>query len=136
MPHTVDVVVRVRPSFADGSTAALPPFAAPFAAAIVHGSDQSVMFSAVAEPLLAKLDAGYSCSLLAYGQTGSGKTYTTFGPTGCLTEAALAEAPLGQPPVPWGLFPRVALRLLAAQLGSKLRRRTATPAPAAGGQQQ
>ena len=29
MPHAVDVVVRVRPSFADGSTAALPPFAAP-----------------------------------------------------------------------------------------------------------
>jgi hypothetical protein len=111
MPHTVDVVVRVRPLL---SSSAEPPtrFATPFASAIVHGSDQSVVFDIVAQPLLHKLDEGYSCSLLAYGQTGSGKTYTQFGPTGCLTEAALARASPGRPPEPWGLFPRVALRLL------------------------
>ena len=49
--------------------------------------------------------------------TGSGKTHTIFGPPGCLTEAAVAGA-VGAAPEEWGLFPRIALDLLAAGDGT------------------
>ena len=80
-------------------------------AAVVQGSDQQVAYERLARPLLEKLRAGYSCTFLAYGQTGSGKTHTVFGPTGSLTEAAVATAKGGIPPE-WGLFPRLCLELL------------------------
>ena len=36
-----------------------------------------------------------------------------FGPTGCLTESSLASVAPGSSPLDWGIFPRVALALLA-----------------------
>lgn len=82
-----------------------------FHTAAVCGSSQDVAFEELGEPLLHQLRVASSCTLLAYGQTGSGKTYTMFGPAGALTEAELAAAG-GGTPARWGIFPRVALRLL------------------------
>ena len=88
---------------------------------IVVGSDQTTAYDAIAAPLVEKLLEGYSCSLLAYGQTGSGKTHTIFGPPGVLTEAALLESDgydgAASAPAEWGLFPRIALELLASGKG-------------------
>mmetsp|Transcript_16438 Transcript_16438/g.57444 ORF Transcript_16438/g.57444 Transcript_16438/m.57444 type:complete len:701 (-) Transcript_16438:194-2296(-) len=58
--------------------------------------------------------SGHDCTLFAYGQTGSGKTHTLFGPPGCTTEASLREVGEGTAPADWGMFPRAAVRLLAA----------------------
>jgi hypothetical protein len=90
---------------------------------IVGGSEQEAMYDAVAAPLVEKLLEGYSCSLMAYGQTGSGKTHTIFGPPGVLTEAALRDETDGKggactAPPEWGIFPRVALELLASGKGT------------------
>ena len=76
----VNVSVRLRPT-----TAAEPAAAARvaggqalavrdreyegFLSATVEGSEQSAAYDAIARPLLAKLQQGYSCTLLAYGQT-------------------------------------------------------------------
>ena len=122
MPHPISVSVRLRPPH--------PGSAPPRIAAdpqgvvteqkvfrsvenVVVGSDQEQAYTAIAAPLLARMRAGYSCTLLAYGQTGSGKTHTMFGPPGCLTEASLAESGGGGgAPTAWGIFPRIALELL------------------------
>ena len=90
---------------------------------IICGSDQEAAYEAVAAPLVDQLLEGYSCALMAYGQTGSGKTHTIFGPPGVLTEAALRGEVDGlggayTAPVEWGLFPRIALDLLAAGTGT------------------
>ena len=45
---------------------------------IASDCDQIAAYSAIAEPLMARLADGYSCTLIAYGQTGSGKTHTIF----------------------------------------------------------
>ena len=84
-----------------------------YAQHLVTGSNQGVAYESLAVPLLAKLNTGFSCTMIAYGQTGSGKTHTMFGPPGCLTEAALASAQGGGVPVEWGLMPRMLLELLA-----------------------
>ena len=97
--------------------------------AIVVGYDQAQAYEHIAAPLIGRLLEGYSCSLLAYGQTGSGKTHTIFGPPGALTEAALSEVDQegylcdgtsgeSSAPVAWGLFPRIALELLASEKGT------------------
>ena len=39
-----------------------------------------------------------------------------FGPTGCLTETAVAAAGDGGTPAAWGIFPRVALRASAIEV--------------------
>ena len=90
---------------------------------IVEGSDQQKAYAAYAAPLVDQLLKGYSCTLMAYGQTGSGKTHTIFGPPGVLTEATLRNGNDGtngalSAPVEWGLFPRVALELLASGKGT------------------
>jgi len=90
-------------------------------ASITDGSDQMDAYEAVARPLVDRLMQGYSCTLMAYGQTGSGKTHTIFGPPGCLMEAALQGSDntgASSAPVDWGLFPRVALELLASGKGA------------------
>jgi uncharacterized protein YggU (UPF0235/DUF167 family) len=110
--RTVEVSVRVRP---DAETSAIPGWVqsnTSFASKVVTGSDQGIAFRALGDGLLTRLREGFSCTLLAYGQTGSGKTYTMFGPTGCLTETALAAAGDNGTPDAWGIFPRVALALL------------------------
>ena len=43
-----------------------------------------------------------------------------FGPTGCLTETALASAGADGVPAAWGVFPRVALALLRSEPGGAL----------------
>ena len=124
--HRIKVYVRIRPLTDPLKPSAIrltsenavvvqdTPFS--FPVRIVTGSDQALAFDALASDLVTKLDAGFSCTLMAYGQTGSGKTYTMFGPTGCLTEAELAQVgPSGAAPSRWGIFPRVALHLLAQQ---------------------
>lgn len=89
---------------------------------IVVGSDQAEVYDAIAAPLVDRLLEGYSCALMAYGQTGSGKTHTIFGPPGALTEAALLESDgyggADTAPAEWGLFPRIALELLASGKGT------------------
>jgi hypothetical protein len=90
---------------------------------IVGGSDQHNAYAAVAEPLVDRLLEGYSCTLMAYGQTGSGKTHTIFGPPGALTEVSLGDGSDGctgasSAPAAWGLFPRIALELLASGKGT------------------
>ena len=88
---------------------------------ITGGSDQMEVYDAVAGPLVDRLMEGYSCTLMAYGQTGSGKTHTIFGPPGCLTEATLRGSDNNSArsaPADWGLFPRVALELLASGKGA------------------
>ena len=85
--------------------------------------DQIATYDAIAEPLMARLADGYSCTLIAYGQTGSGKTHTIFGPPGVLTEAALTNDGDGtqgaaSAPTDWGILPRVALELLASSAGT------------------
>ena len=121
--QTISVSVRVRPS-QDKNPRELAAEAsellrrAAWARHVVTGSDQAASYAALGEDLVEKLQAGYSCTLLAYGQTGSGKTYTMFGPSGCLTESALAEREGGAAPAPWGVFPRVALELLRSGGGS------------------
>ena len=90
-------------------------------ASITGGSDQMEAYDAVAGPLVDRVMEGYSCTLMAYGQTGSGKTHTIFGPPGCLTEATLersANNDARSAPPDWGLFPRVALELLASGKGA------------------
>jgi hypothetical protein len=90
-------------------------------ASITGGSDQMEAYDAVAGPLVDRVMQGYSCTLMAYGQTGSGKTHTIFGPPGCLTEATLehsANNDARSAPADWGLFPRVALELLASGKGT------------------
>ena len=90
-------------------------------ASITGGSDQLDAYDAVAGPLVDRLMQGYSCTLMAYGQTGSGKTHTIFGPPGCLTEATLQHSDndgARSAPTDWGLFPRVALELLASGKGA------------------
>ena len=90
-------------------------------ASITGGSDQMEAYDAVAGPLVDRVMEGYSCTLMAYGQTGSGKTHTIFGPPGCLTEATLehsANNDARSAPTDWGLFPRVALELLASGKGA------------------
>lgn len=82
-----------------------------FPSKIISGSNQTVAQRALATPLLARLQEGYSVALLAYGQTCSGKTYTMFGPPGSLTEASLAETG-GEAPALWGIFPRSVVELL------------------------
>jgi len=121
-PMRVDVSVRVRPL--QGEAGALGTvrctergvldaggrsFA--FPSTVLLGSDQAAAHTALAAPLLEKLLAGYSCTLLAYGQTGSGKTHTMFGPPGSLTEASLRDSG-GRAPASWGVFPRTVLQLL------------------------
>uniref|UniRef100_A0A7S2CM31 Kinesin motor domain-containing protein n=1 Tax=Haptolina brevifila TaxID=156173 RepID=A0A7S2CM31_9EUKA len=88
-----------------------------FASIVASNCEQEDAFGAIAAPLLDRLREGYSCTLLAYGQTGSGKTHTIFGPPGVLTEAALLDSADGVP-AEWGLFPRIALELLAAGTGT------------------
>mmetsp|Transcript_66735 Transcript_66735/g.158293 ORF Transcript_66735/g.158293 Transcript_66735/m.158293 type:complete len:578 (+) Transcript_66735:86-1819(+) len=125
---TVDVSVRVRPdpggsrdsgAVSVGSTGGLSVAGHAsswhYAHVTVTGINQGVAYESLAVPLLAKLDKGFSCTLLAYGQTGSGKTHTMFGPPGCLTEAALASAQGGGVPEEWGLLPRMLLQLLSVQ---------------------
>ena len=89
---------------------------------IVVGSEQAEAYDAIAAPLVDQLLEGYSCTIMAYGQTGSGKTHTIFGPPGALTEAALLEndgyGGAATAPVEWGLFPRIALELLASGKGT------------------
>lgn len=112
--HTIGVSVRVRPSPSgehDGHGGLLSRHS-DWVSRVVEGSDQTESFSALGSELVTRLRSGYSCTLLAYGQTGSGKTYTMFGPTGCLTESALAVVPDGGVPEAWGIFPRVVSRLL------------------------
>jgi hypothetical protein len=115
--QTVSVSVRVRPSPDKGPRELAAEASellrrAAWARHVVGGSDQEASYAALGEDLVERLRAGYSCTLLAYGQTGSGKTYTMFGPSGCLTESALAEGNGAAAPAPWGVFPRVALELL------------------------
>lgn len=107
--HTIGVSVRVRPPPAgeDGGHDGLLSCHRGWVSRVVEGSDQTESYSALGEELVTMLRGGYSCTLLAYGQTGSGKTYTMFGPTGCLTESALAAVPDGGVPDAWGIFPRV-----------------------------
>ena len=118
--HRISVSVRVKPASAECS----PTISADSRGivvkqkvftpeAVITGCDQAEAFAAIASPLLARLRDGYSCTLLAYGQTGSGKTHTMFGPPGALTEASLAASADACPP-DWGIFPRIALELLAA----------------------
>jgi kinesin family protein 4/21/27 len=47
----------------------------------VHGQDstQHDLFTATAQPLIARFLEGFNCTILAYGQTSSGKTYTMTG---------------------------------------------------------
>ncbi len=85
-----------------------------FPSSVVEGSDQTLATQAVLGDLLTKFKrGGTSCTLMAYGQTGSGKTYTMFGPTGSLTEAALAQS-AGMVPQKWGAFPVAMMALLRA----------------------
>jgi kinesin family member 21 len=42
---------------------------------ILSGTDQKEVFDMV-QPILDKVWAGYSATVMAYGQTGAGKTYT------------------------------------------------------------
>ena len=118
--HRISVSVRVKPASAKCS----PTISADSRGivvkqkvftpeAVITGSDQAEAFAAIASPLLARLRDGYSRTLLAYGQTGSGKTHTMFGPPGALTGASLAASADACPP-DWGIFPRIALELLAA----------------------
>jgi len=95
-----------------------------FHSIVAGGCTQEEAYEAVAAPLLQRLRQGYSCTLIAYGQTGSGKTHTIFGPPGTLTEASLLHDDLedeeqvtsgvASAPSEWGLFPRIALELLAS----------------------
>ena len=128
---TVQVSVRIKPS----STESIFPSAEGvvveqvvrgheevtthdgFSSIVASDCDQADAFNAIAAPLLDRLREGYSCTLLAYGQTGSGKTHSIFGPPGSLTEAALLDGSDGVP-AEWGLFPRIALDLLAAGTGT------------------
>jgi hypothetical protein len=124
---TVDVSVRVRPNFdgfddgavgidrVGGLSVAGNSATWNYASHVVTGSDQGQAYDLLARPLLAKLESGYSCTLVAYGQTGSGKTYTIFGPPGCLTESALAAATDGSVPADWGILPRLLLALLESR---------------------
>ena len=95
-----------------------------FASIIEGDCDQAAAFDAIAAPLLERLHQGYSCTLIAYGQTGSGKTHTIFGPPGALTEKSVEHFSRsvatieGDAPDDWGLFPRIALALLAAGTGA------------------
>ena len=95
-----------------------------FASIIEGDCDQAAAFDAIAAPLLERLHQGYSCTLIAYGQTGSGKTHTIFGPPGALTETSVEHLSHsvatmeGDSPDDWGLFPRIALALLAAGTGA------------------
>ena len=131
--HTIRVAIRVRPLMSGGGESVVATdargavvvrgrdgHAFTYPDVVVRGSSQCVAFDALAAPLLARLRDGYSCTLLAYGQTGSGKTHTMFGPTGCLTEAELSKGGGGGAPARWGLFPRVALALLAEAGGGAL----------------
>ena len=112
--NAISVAVRVRPNLARAPSGVheVPDSVKKlkYPSSVVVGSDQQSCFEAIGAPLLAKMDQGYSTTLLAYGQTGSGKTYTMFGPTGSLTEASLGGSDI---PVDWGLFPRLALSMLS-----------------------
>ena len=87
-PQTPDPAIRLG----QGGTVLAGGRDYAFASSVIAGFDQVAAFEALAAPLISALQRGYSCTLLAYGQTGSGKTHTMFGPPGCLTEAALAQA--------------------------------------------
>ena len=132
MSGNVQVSVRVKPPSGSSVSAVRPVTGGlsvlnqePFTGfvSVVGGSDQEVAYDAVAAPLIEQLMEGYSCTLMAYGQTGSGKTHTIFGPPGALTETALRGENDGHQgaqsaPPDWGLFPRIALDLLAAGKGT------------------
>ena len=78
--HDIVVSVRVRPGGCAAASASVGQDASGsltvgdkafhFPAAVIYGSDQSVAFEAVASRLLARLQEGFSVTLLAYGQTG------------------------------------------------------------------
>jgi len=113
--NTIEVSVRVRPTTntdRPAIPAAIRAFTYP--SNIVVGSSQNQAFETIGRPLLHRMKAGFNTTILAYGQTGSGKTYTMFGPTGSLTEAALDEGKSsGDCPDAWGIFPRIALAMVA-----------------------
>ena len=88
---TVGVSVRVRPVPAgcsdrdgavsvDGATGGISVAGHAstwqYAQHLVTGTNQGVAYESLAVPLLAKLNQGFSCTMIAYGQTGSGKTHT------------------------------------------------------------
>ena len=123
MSSDIQVHVRVRPLMSPtaGGPSSLDvtsqgdivaggrPFQYP--SSIVQGSSQKIAYDSIAPRLLARLQDGYSVTLLAYGQTGSGKTYTMFGPAGSLSETALEQAGANVVPEAWGIFPRMMMHL-------------------------
>lgn len=85
---SVDVTTSA-PAAPGASTATAPPSPSPVANAKkqhftfdqVHGQDttQHALFTATAQPLIARFLEGFNCTILAYGQTSSGKTFTMTG---------------------------------------------------------
>lgn len=85
---SIDVTTSA-PAAPGASTATAPPSPSPVANAKkqhftfdqVHGQDttQHALFTATAQPLIARFLEGFNCTILAYGQTSSGKTFTMTG---------------------------------------------------------
>ncbi|KAH9030617.1 kinesin domain-containing protein [Lactarius pseudohatsudake] len=85
---SVDVTTSA-PAAHGASAATAPPSPSPVANAKkqhftfdqVHGQDstQHALFTATAQPLIARFLEGFNCTILAYGQTSSGKTFTMTG---------------------------------------------------------
>ena len=120
MSNSISVAVRVRPTLTKSVCNTVPSSVQSFSypSTVVVGSNQSQCFEAVGAPLLARMTEGYNTTILAYGQTGSGKTYTMFGPTGSLSEASLNGLNGKEAPEDWGIFPRIALQMVASSGGT------------------
>ena len=78
---------------------------------------QEDVYGMVGEKILNNLLNGQSVVLFAYGLSGAGKTYTVFGADD--PKSSIAWYKFSKPHEHWGLFPRLAYKLLQMAAGSE-----------------